>query len=319
MKLDQESDQAGHEPAAEARAISSTSTCGTSTSWAPDAMTRSEEVQTALKDRAGIRDIQMNITPEQRKAIAEKQFANAQYQPALLEAAAPGLRRAGQFPDAIRSPSRRQRVRPHLHPDGGQRAGDRRAEAVLRAVRRDDHGIWPSASRRPPRRMTLAGDELRRIADAYGERNQFTMRDATMSLFFTRFTEHPLAALLLMAAAEKLYKADDFAGAAPYYQRPWTTPRVLSQRHDAPRRLPRSWARSRRSWPSQDVRRARGKTREARQRPCRRSPSLLRLRATRPSARARRRRLSMPAKATALGPPPRRARRPRPPIPSRRP
>ena len=195
-----------------------------STSWAPDAMTRSEEVQTALKERCDVRDIQMNITPEQRKAIAEKQFANARkfFNQQQLEAAAAAYEVVlGQFPDAIPESvsAASEFARTFIQMgDNEQATAEQKQYYALCAETITGH-LAERFSKASKEGMTLAGDELRRIADAYGERNQFTMRDATMSLFFTRFTEHPLAASLLMAAAEKLYKADDFAGAAPYYQR----------------------------------------------------------------------------------------------------
>lgn len=195
-----------------------------STSWAPDAMIRSEEVQTALKERVGVRDIQMNITPEQRKTIAEKQFANARklFHQQQFEAAVAAYEVVlGQFPDnipdSISAASEFARAYIQMG-DNVQATVEEKQYYALCAETITGH-LAERFSKGPQAGMTLAGDELRRIADAYGERNMTTMRDATMALFFTHFTEHPLAASLLMAAAEKLYKDNDFAGAAPYYRR----------------------------------------------------------------------------------------------------
>lgn len=195
-----------------------------STSWAPDAMTRSEEVQVMLKDRCNVRDIQMDITPEQRKGIAEKQFANARklFNQQQLEAAVSAYEVVlGQFPDAIphsvSAASEYARAYIQLG-DNEQATAEEKQYYALCAETITGH-LAERFCKAPREGMTLAGDELRRIADAYGERNQFAMRDATMALFFGRFTEHPLSASLLMAAAEKLYKDNDFAGAEPYYRR----------------------------------------------------------------------------------------------------
>ncbi|MGI5869685.1 MAG: hypothetical protein ACOX9C_09625 [Kiritimatiellia bacterium] len=194
-----------------------------STSWAPDAMIRSEEVQMALKERLDVRDIQMDITPEQRKTIAEKQFANARklFNQQQLEAAADAYEIVlSQFPDAIPESINAvsEFARTYIQMgDNEQATAEQKQACALFAETITGH-LAERFSKATKEGMTLAGDELRRIADAYGERGLNTMRDAAMALFFKHFTEHPLAAPLIMAEAEKLYKDNDFAGAAPYYQ-----------------------------------------------------------------------------------------------------
>ncbi len=192
-----------------------------STSWAPDALTRSEVIQSILKDKFNVKDIQIDITPEQRRIIAEKQFANArmlfnqsQFEKAV-EAFAIVL---NQFPEAIPESidALSEFARSYIQLGDNQEAdaklySDLCAETIIGS-------LAERFCKSGTLGMTKAGDELRRIAEFYGERNQLAERDATYQIFFELYPEHTLAAPVLMSSAETLYRAEDYAGAAPRYK-----------------------------------------------------------------------------------------------------
>ncbi len=192
-----------------------------STSWAPEALTRSEVIQSILRDKFDVKDIQINITPEQRRAIAEKQFANARmlYNQSQFEKAIEAFGVVlNQFPEAIPESidALSEFARAYI-----QLADNQEAEAKLYSDLCAETIIGHLAERFSKSAtigMTKAGDELRRIAEFYGERNQVAERDATYQLFFELYPEHTLAAPVLMTSAEKLYREEDYAGAVPRYK-----------------------------------------------------------------------------------------------------
>lgn len=62
-----------------------------------------------------------------------------------------------------------------------------------------------------------AGDELRRIADLYGEMGLATLRDATYRHFFKYYPKHPAAVAMQKKMAEEKAAAGDVAGAEELY------------------------------------------------------------------------------------------------------
>ena len=192
-----------------------------STAWAPEALIKSEQVQTDLKEKCGIRDIKINITEEQRKAISEKQFANARmlFNQQQFEKAIEAYNIVlNQFPENIPDSVNAlgELVRAYIQNGDTQQAEDKQysdlcAQTVI------GH-LAERFCKSGPIGMTRAGDELRMIAEFYGERNQLAEKDATYQRFFQLYPEHTLAAPMLMTFAEKLYKEDNFTSAAPYYR-----------------------------------------------------------------------------------------------------
>lgn len=191
-----------------------------STTWAPDALMRSDAIQEILKQRFGVRDIQIDITPEQRRAIAEKQFANArmlfnqqQFEKAV-EAYSVVL---NQFPEAIPESidALSEYARAYIQLGDTQKAEEKQYSDLCEEMIITH--LAERFSQAPKAGMIKAGDELRRIGEFYGERNQTVAREATYQLFFELYSEHPLAAPVLMSAAEKLYREEDYAGAVPRY------------------------------------------------------------------------------------------------------
>ena len=192
-----------------------------STSWAPDALVHSEEIQETLKSKFGVKEIKIEVSEEQRRDIAAKQFANARvlYNQSQYEKAIEAyLVVLNQFPetvpDSIMAIS--ELARSYIEFSDLQKEEEDEEYCKLAAETVTGH-LAERFAKAGKEGMTVAGDELRRIAEVYGERQNSAMREATYNLFFTLYPEHSLAANMLMSFAEKKYKDNDFEGAIPYY------------------------------------------------------------------------------------------------------
>ena len=192
-----------------------------STSWAPDALVHSEEIQETLKSKFGVKEIKIEVSEEQRRDIAAKQFANARvlYNQSQYEKAIEAyLVVLNQFPetvpDSIMAIS--ELARSYIEFSDLQKEEEDEEYCKLAAETVAGH-LAERFAKAGKEGMTVAGDELRRIAEVYGERQNSAMREATYNLFFTLYPEHSLAANMLMSFAEKKYKDNDFEGAIPYY------------------------------------------------------------------------------------------------------
>lgn len=192
-----------------------------STSWAPDALVRSEEVQEVLKSKFGAKEIRIDVSEEQRRDIATKQFTNArvlfnqnQYEKAIDAYMVVLNQFPESVPDSIMALS--ELARSYISFADSQKEEEDKEYSGLAAEAVTGH-LAERFAKADKEGMTIAGDELRRIAEVYGERQNTTMREATYNLFFTLYPEHGLAANMLMSFAEKKYKDKDFEGAIPYY------------------------------------------------------------------------------------------------------
>ncbi|NLB69540.1 MAG: hypothetical protein GX804_07635 [Lentisphaerae bacterium] len=191
------------------------------TSWAPDAMVFSEEIQELLKTTFGAKDIKIDVSAEQRRDIAMKQFANARmlYNQVQYERAIESyLIVLNQFPelvpDSIMAMS--ELARSYIEFADSQKEAEAKQYCDLTAEMIIGH-LAERFSKSGSEGMPVAGDELRRIAEIYSERNNIPMREFTYSLFFNLYPEHPLAAPLLMSFSENKFKDDDFEGAIQGY------------------------------------------------------------------------------------------------------
>ncbi len=191
-----------------------------STTWAPDALQRADAIQDLLKARFNVRDIQIDITAEQRRAIAEKQFANARMlfnQQQFANAVEAYETVLNQFPEAIpESIDALSEYARALIQLGDTQPAEQKSFIDLCAEMAIGH-LAERFSQAPMAGLIKAGDELRRIGDFYAERNQDIERDETYQLFFELYAEHPMAASVLMAAAERFYREENYASAIPRY------------------------------------------------------------------------------------------------------
>lgn len=188
-------------------------------SWAPDAMMRAEEIESTLVGQRLVRAITPAIPSEKRREIAERQFQSArmlynqqQFENAIEVYLAVLASFPEVVPDSISALSELARCYIELwNPeDPNAQVYEIYADTVVDYL----------ADRfcRNPRALVQAGDEIRRLADSYGERKQEAKRQQTYETFFECFPLHPMAAPMLLNFAERNYAAQDFEKAMGYYE-----------------------------------------------------------------------------------------------------
>lgn len=181
--------------------------------WAADAGVRSEELRKFLKERYN-QDVGYRVTDEQMRKVREMQFMGARLyfsQNQFKEAIDKYLTSINQFPDA---------------PEAIAALGDLAfcyiesarddADAALNAETVTGHlGERFCANERL---MKEAGDQLRRIAERYGEMRMEDKRRQTYALFFRNYPTHYAAGQLVMSFGEREYNAQNYEGALGYYK-----------------------------------------------------------------------------------------------------
>lgn len=191
-----------------------------STSWAPDAAQRVEEIEEALRKHALVKSIDAKITEDQKLEVARRQFQNARLlfnQQQFENAIEVYLTVLRQFPEnvpeSISALSELARCYIELHDPGNAetRIHDLYADMVV--------GYLAERFSHNAKAMTQAGDELRRIADVYSERKQEDKRRGVYDLFFSLYPNHAMSAPMLMSFAERSFQAEDWPSALGYYQR----------------------------------------------------------------------------------------------------
>jgi Uncharacterized protein conserved in bacteria len=192
------------------------------TSWAPDAMVRADAVIELLKEEHNATDIQINITPEQRRQIAEKQFVNARTlyrQNQFANAVEAYIKVLNQFPDLVPQSIEAfaELVRSYAQlADNESLAVDKEYNELLAAAVIGH--IAERFSQAGSSAMSNAGDALNGLASFYNEREQLAEKEYVQDLFFSKFTDHGLAAINLMVLAGQAYSAEDYAAAAIRYK-----------------------------------------------------------------------------------------------------
>jgi len=190
------------------------------TSWAPDAGVRVDDIEATLLKYRMVQSISAQITPAQRAEVARQQFQNARMlfnQQQFENATEVYLNVLRQFPesvpDSILAISELVRCYIELHDPGN-------AETAINELYADTiTGYLAERFCQNKDGMTTAGDELRRIAEVYAERKQEDKRRAVYDLFFSLYSEHAMAAPMLMSFAERSFKAEDWPTALGYYER----------------------------------------------------------------------------------------------------
>ncbi len=179
------------------------------TSWAPDAGARATQVENLLVERYGAQ-ITKKVTPEQMEKVRRYQFQNARSllnQQQFANAADAYVKVLNLFPEGETSVAALgELARCYVEVNE-----DLYADATLHYLA-ERFGADPELSNK-------AGDQLLRIAELYGERNQAARREDVYRVFFDRLPRHPLAAALLLQFAERRFSEEDWDGAVGYYQR----------------------------------------------------------------------------------------------------
>ena len=180
--------------------------------WAFDAGEKSETIRKIIKTRYNS-EIKTQIKPEDIKKMIQKQFGEAQLafrQNQFKECIEKYLAILNKFSDA-----------PESVPSFGDLAiayielSDKDAYNALMAETVTGHLSERFAER--PALMRDAGEQLRRIAEHYGEMKLENKKRATYTLFFRDYPTHYAAGQLIMGDAEREFAAKNYTAASKRY------------------------------------------------------------------------------------------------------
>lgn len=177
------------------------------TTWAPDAGLRSKKVEEILKRDYGAK-ITTVIGPEQLSRVEKMQFASAKV-----------LFNQQQWLGALEA----YRNVLKLYPEG-EAAVDAAADVATCYIELQEEIMADTVVRymaerfgRNPLVSNKAGDELLRLAEGYGQRNDMKRREDIYQMFFTHFDRHPRTPNLLLRSGDVRYGEKDYKGAQKYY------------------------------------------------------------------------------------------------------
>ncbi|MBQ9430095.1 MAG: tetratricopeptide repeat protein [Kiritimatiellae bacterium] len=182
--------------------------------WAGDSGEYAERIVRFIKTRYGV-EIKTRITPEQMAQVRKMQFADANGAFASnqhADAIKKFLKVLNQFPECEEAVNGLRDLALSYMEDSAKDV-----DAQLNA----DTVTWYLADRfcTNPKFMKLAGDNVRAIAERYGEMKRDDKRRECYTLFFDNFKSHYAAPQLVMSFGEREYKAGNLSEALGYYQR----------------------------------------------------------------------------------------------------
>ena len=179
------------------------------TAWAPDAGNRFRQVEELLKQEWK-KEVKAKITPEQWAAVETAQFREARAlfnQQLFAEASSNYEQVLTLFPERDTSvPAMGELAASYIE------TGDFvLADTVVRHV--------AERFNKHPTMMSVAGDQVIRIAFKYGEQNEPDKQRETFGVFFEYFKNHPRTVLELFRFAEEAFSKNELDLALGYYQR----------------------------------------------------------------------------------------------------
>ncbi|MEI7898794.1 MAG: tetratricopeptide repeat protein [bacterium] len=181
--------------------------------WAAEAGERSEVIRKFVKDRYGA-DLRTPVTAEQMAKVRQMQFAGARLvfsQNQFKEAIEKYLLVLNQFPES-----------PESIPALGDLAvsyiefADKDPDALLLADTVTAHLSERFSAN--AKLMKDAGDQVRRIAEHFGEMKMEDKKRQTYALFFRDYPAHHAAGQLVMSFGEREFEAKNYAGAMGFYK-----------------------------------------------------------------------------------------------------
>ncbi len=181
--------------------------------WASEAGERSEILRKFIKTRYNA-DLRTPVTEEQMRRVREMQFAGARLifsRNQFKEAIDKYLLVLNQFPESPESVSALGDLAISYIETSGEDA-----EAALMAETVIGHLSERFACH--PKLMKEAGDQMRRIAEHYGDQRMEDKRRQTYALFFRDYPDHYAAGQLVMSFAEREFSAKNYVGAMTYYR-----------------------------------------------------------------------------------------------------
>ena len=182
--------------------------------WASDCGQHAEELRAFVKERYGA-DLPAKVTAEQMAKVRRMQFADAaqtfgQNQfGAAIEKYEKVLAQFPEFPESVTA----------LGDLAVCYIEDGAAKDWYKALAADTVTAHLADRFCGNRLLTkAAGDQLRRIAEQYGQNGQQDKRDETYELFFRNFPGHHAAGALVMSFGEREFTAKNFPAAMRYYR-----------------------------------------------------------------------------------------------------
>lgn len=190
--------------------------------FAPDAMNRQEKLEREL-DRLGY-EIESNITPAQRRNVANKQFstANSLYHQKQLESAIDLYAQVlKNFPEVVPDSINALSVLVRCFVEFGESKEDPADREYYTMMAEAASGYLAERFARSNNEgMNTAGNTLLALSQYFAEHNLFDAAETAKTTFFKLYPEHTLAAQSIMGEAKKKFTAEtpDYEGALKYYE-----------------------------------------------------------------------------------------------------
>ena len=182
--------------------------------WASDCGQHAEELRAFVKERYGA-DLPAKVTAEQMAKVRRMQFADAAQtfgQNQFGAAIEKYEKILAQFPEADESVPALGDLAICYIEDGAAKDWYKALAADTVAAHLADRFC------KNPRLTKAAGDQLRRVAEHYGQNGQPEKQNETYELFFRNFPEHHAAGALVMSFGEREFTAKNFPAAMRYYR-----------------------------------------------------------------------------------------------------
>ena len=180
--------------------------------WAFDAGEKSEQIRKFIKTRYNS-EIKTQIKPEDLKKMVQRQFEEAQLvfrQNQFKEAIEKYTAILNKFPEAPESvQALGDLVISYIEIGGQDFYNAMMAEAIT--------GYLSERFSERPALMRDAGEQLRRIAEHYGEMKRENQKRETYTLFFRDYPTHYAAGQLIMSDAEREFAAKNYTAASKRY------------------------------------------------------------------------------------------------------
>ena len=182
--------------------------------WASDCGQHAEELRAFVKERYGA-DLPAKVTAEQMTKVRRMQFADAAQtfgQNQFPQAIEKYEKILAQFPESPESvPALGDLVISYIE-DGA-------AQDWYKALAADTVTAHLADRFCKDRQLAKdAGDQLRRIAEHYGENGQKDKQSETYELFFRNFPTHHAAGALVMSFGEREFAAKNFSSSMHYFR-----------------------------------------------------------------------------------------------------
>lgn len=190
-------------------------------SWAPDAGQRIEAIKQMANDLFGLTP-NLNTTPEQNEAVAQKQFEKASLnynQNRFEEAIDAYMLVINLYPEEERSiTALGHMIRAAIKLTATLQSEEEKEYYKLLESTLIGH-LAERFSDKSVLIIEAAGNEMLGIAQFYRDNNMSAKANNVQNLYYENYSKHSLAAQLLMGEAEKLYGEEEYEEALKQYEK----------------------------------------------------------------------------------------------------